>query len=128
MPTDAPHSVPAFLVVEKDYAVYRPKAMVFFETALKMVETTLNYCVENDVKRLLLDATGLTGFKPPVLAERYHGIDRWANITRGKLKIAEIDRPEQLDPTNTNIVIAQNRGLDLKVFTEEKEAVEWLLG
>lgn len=127
MPTDAPHSLPAFLVVEKDYAVYRPEAMVSFETALKMVETAMNYCVENDVKRLLLDATGLTGFKPPTLADRYHDIDRWANISRGKLRIAEIDRPEQLDPTGTNVVIAENRGLDLKVFTEEKEAVEWLL-
>ena len=127
MPTDAPHSVPAFLVVEKDYAVFRPVATVTLQKGIKMVETVLEFCLEHEIRKLLLDVTGLSGFKPPTLAERYHGIDRWANIARGKLKIAEIDRPEQLDPTNTNVVIAQNRGLDLKVFTEEKEAVEWLL-
>lgn len=127
MPTRISQDQPEFLTIEENYACYRPVTEVTFAGGLSMVENAVRFCVENETRNLLLEVTGLTGFAPPTLAERYFGIEQLASIAAGKLKIAEVDREEQLDPSHANTLIAANRGLEFKVFTDESAAIEWLL-
>lgn len=127
MPSTVSRHLPEYLSVQERYAIYRPVAEVTFAIGSEMVANIVRFCVDAGITNLLLDVIGLTGFPPPTLAERYYAIEQLATIAEGKVRIAEVDREEQLDPSETNVIIASNRGLQFNVFTDETEAIEWLL-
>jgi hypothetical protein len=44
-----------------------------------------------------------------------------------RIKVAFVCRPEQLDPRKIGVIVAQNRGVAVEVFTDFRPAEEWLL-
>jgi hypothetical protein len=43
------------------------------------------------------------------------------------LKVAAVDRPERIDPRLFTEVVARNRWVNARVFSNVEDAVEWLL-
>lgn len=76
---------------------------------------------------LLVDITGMTGFPPPSTTERFVFATRWAATAGGKVIASFLSRPELIDPEKIGMTMANNRGLRANVFTEEFDAVAWLL-
>ena len=119
---------PEHFEIMEDYAAFRPSGEVSLEQAVQLVTSAFVYARENQIKRLLVDATGLTGFDSPSLASRYFFVQEWARAAQGQVCVAFVTRPEMIDPQKFGIIVAENVGLRGNVFESEKEAVAWLQG
>jgi hypothetical protein len=108
------------------YTVYRPAGECTLETAAAIVMEAIRECGQRKVQRLLIDITGLRGFKPPSTFQRYQIASAWA-YAAGPIRIAFVFRPDILDPQRFGMTVAQNRGMSGEVFLDESEAVGWLL-
>ena len=58
--------------------------------------------------------------------KRFQLSEYWVKICRelGFIKTAIIGKQEKMDKLSENVVI--NRGFDFRLFTDEKEAIDWL--
>lgn len=104
------------LRLEGDYAIGNLQAV--FTSVSDAVST-------GAASGILLDCRGVTG-RVPTMSERY-AISMAAVGLPHRLRIAMLPRPEAVDPDRFGETVAQNRGLRFRVFTVEKEAVDWLL-
>lgn len=104
---------------------YRPIAVVTFERAIDVVAEGIERAQQLALKDLLVNVNGLSGFPVPSTFGRYAFAVRWARAG-GSLRIAIVSRPEFIDHQKIGMIIAQNRGLDADVFTNEHDAIQWL--
>lgn len=107
-------------------ACYRPAASVALGEAVELIDRAIAFARDQGLDESLVDITGLTGFDPPTLAERYSLIQQWAETAAGRLRLAMVARPEMVDPQKFGVTVAANRGLVADVFTSEPEAEAWL--
>lgn len=107
-------------------ACHRPAASVTLGEAVELIDRAIAFARDQGLDELLVDITGLTGFDPPTLAERYSLIQQWAETAAGRLRLAMVARPEMVDPQKFGVTVAANRGLVADVFTSEPEAEAWL--
>ena len=105
---------------------YRPIAIVSFEQAIEMVAQAMRYARERGLVDLLANANGLTGYPQPSTFARYSLAVKWAEAAGGSLRVALIARPEIIDPQRIGVLMAQNRGVNGDVFTNESDALAWL--
>lgn len=105
---------------------YRPIAVVTFEQAVEMVAAAIEQACELALVDLLVSVHRLSGFAVPSTFGRYAFAVRWAEASRGTLRVAFVARPELIDHEKIGMVMAQNRGLDSEVFSQEADAVRWL--
>jgi len=92
----------------------------------KQMETSVRACEEKDGELLLVDVRGLTEFKPST-QERYEFGKYGAEISRNLERVAILLSEQQTDPDSLATLVARNRGLKVRAFTDRKAAVEWLL-
>ena len=109
------------------YAVYRPVGEIPLQVAVAGVTQAIELCHQHQVKRLLIDATGLIGSRSPSMVERFDIATEWAMAARGAIKIALVLRPDLIDPQRFGTTVARNRGLQFDTFASEAEALAWLL-
>lgn len=119
--------LPERFEIGEGHAIHRPEGHVSFQEALELLSQAIIYCRENGIRRLLIDTTKLTGFPPPVTAERFSMGERLARDARAAVKVAMVARPELLDPSRFGMTVARNRGLFSNAFSSESEAWKWLL-
>jgi len=105
---------------------YRPIAIVSFEQAIDMVAQAMRYSRERGLVDLLANVNGLTGFPQPSTFARYSLAVKWAEAAGGALRVALIARAEIIDPQKIGVLMAQNRGVNGDVFTNESDALTWL--
>jgi hypothetical protein len=105
---------------------YRPVAVVTFEQAIEMVARAMHHARERGLADLLVNTLGLTGFPTPSTFARYSLAVKWAESAGGGLRVALVSRPEIIDPQKIGVLMAQNRGVNGDVFTNETEALAWL--
>ena len=105
---------------------YRPVAVVTFEQALEMVAVAMRHARETGLADLLVNTSGLTGFPVPSTFARYSLAVKWAESAGGALRVAMVTRPEIIDPQKIGVLMAQNRGVNGDVFTNETDALTWL--
>jgi hypothetical protein len=105
---------------------YRPLGVVTFEQAVETVAVGIEHAHKLGLKDLLANAHGLSGFSVPTTFGRYAFAVRWAQAGGGVLRLAIVTRPELIDHEKIGMVMAQNRGLDVDVFTNEADAIRWL--
>lgn len=105
---------------------FRPKGRTSLEAAAEQVTVALAHARTHGIKELLVNATGLTGFPPPTLGERYFIVENWARVARGAVRVALVLRPEYIDPQKFGITVALNRRLIADVFELEEPALAWL--
>ena len=75
---------------------------------------------------MLVVTTGLIGFPPPTLMERFDFAVQWAGAAEAGICVAVVARPEMIDPHKFGVTVARNRGLIADVFTSEADALAWL--
>lgn len=79
------------------------------------------------ITRLLVDTTGLTGITSLSTFDRYAIGERLAAAAESRLTIVFVARAELIEPQKFGITVARNRGLIAEAFTTEAEALAWLL-
>ena len=115
------------LIIENSYAIFRPSCEVSFREGVALVSEALRHCVKCKISSIIINTTGLTGFKPPDTMDRYSMGEEWAMAGAGSVIVAVVARPELIDPQRFGLIVARNRGQSAEVFTSEEEAVAWLL-
>jgi len=93
--------------------------------ATQRFELISEHCKRTNNNKLLID---FTGFKlNATTIDRYLAGIKSQIFARYRLKVAVICTPEQIDPEKFGVLVAQNRGVDVEVFTDFRAAEEWLL-
>ena len=121
MPDELKH----FEIVD-DHAEYRPTGQVSLDKAVQMVAAAIALTREQNLRKLLVVTSGLTGFEPPDIVTRYFFVREWARAADRVVRIAMVARPEMIDPQKFGVTVAANNGLIADVFESEKDALAWL--
>ena len=119
-------NAPPFFEQVGSRGFYRPVAIVTFEQATEMVAESMRLARERGLVDLLANTHGLTGFATPSTFARYSLAVKWAESAGGALRVALVTRPEIIDPQKIGVLMAQNRGVNGDVFTNETDALAWL--
>ena len=112
--------------VVKDYLFYRPKGEVKLERVTELAMEAISYALEHNIGKLVYNTTGLFGYAPPSIMQRYDAVERCARVAMGKVNVALVTRPERMDAMKFHEAVGFNRGLSTNVFLTEREAVQWL--
>ena len=120
-------NAPEHFKIDEGYARYCPVGNVTYPEAIDMVSRVIVFSREQNISRLLINITELTGFKSPDTMQRFEFAERFANDAKSRVRIVLVARPEFIDPQRFGITVARNRGLFTNVFTSEPEALAWLM-
>lgn len=113
--------------IKAGYAHYAPKGVVTLEEGIALVTEAIRFCRFQKISRLLVDSTGLTGFPPPLIHERYWSAQEWAHAAKGALDLAMVAKEENLDPQRFGVLVAKNAGLNAHASSSLEECLAWLL-
>ena len=83
-------------------------------------------CQVGNVRRLLVDGTQFS-HDPMTVTDRVRLASALWMFWDQAIRVAFLGRPDQLDPEDFDAVAAQNRGLPFRFYTNEAEALTWLL-
>ena len=106
--------------------IYRPVGVVTFEEAVDLLVLGMQHARSLGLTELLMNAHGLSGFSSPSTFGRYSMAVRGAESGGGVLRLAIVVHAGIIDPQKIGVVMAQNRGLDTDVFSNEPDAIKWL--
>ena len=95
------------------------------EEAEQQFKLLAEKCKHSDKNKLLLDFTGVPA--DISLADRYALGKLTVVFAQYKCKVAAVCKPQQHGSTCFIETVAQNRWVDLRIFTSVEDAVEWLL-
>jgi len=112
---------------KKEYAVFCPVGQTSFAEVSEWISRVVLRCRKQKIEKLLIDSTGVSGFHPPGIAERYNFVERISANAKSSVKIAHVASPEWVRSGEFAVTVAKNRGLDAKNFHTEPEALKWLL-
>ena len=96
------------------------------DEAVELVDQTIAYVRDQRIPKLLFNAKALVGFPSPSLPTRYFAARRFAETGKGLVQLAMVIQAAHIDPEKFGVIVARNSGLNADVFSEEKEALEWL--
>lgn len=115
-----------FEVLAATRGIYRPSGEMTLQHGIEQVAQALTHARRLDLEDILVNTTSLGGFDSPGIFERYAMITRWVQCAASSLRIAIVTRPSFIDHQKIGVLIAQNRGAILEVFTDEASALKWL--
>ena len=116
-----------FFESRNGYGYYAPVGEVSLKEAGSFVSRGIQFALTSGIPRLLVDATGLTGFPMPSVAERYWIVREWATVSENRVAAAFVLQPHIIDWDRFGFQVATNLGMRADVFTSQPEALEWLL-
>lgn len=120
-------NTPEHFIAVKDYAAFRPVGAVMLTEAIEMVGEAIAFTREQQIPRLLINTTLLTGYGTLGTLERFQIAEAWAKEASSSVIVAIVARADQIDPHQFGLTVARNRGLHGEVFSSETEALVWLL-
>ena len=88
-------------------------------------EAILRCCLENNCSRILMDETEVTAVLDKI--GQYQMVQRLLEQVPSQLSIAIVASPAHYEETSFGTMVAENRGIHVKLFTSMKLAKEWLL-
>jgi len=109
-----------YFEVTGDHAEYRPIGQVSLSQMVQMVASALAFAREQDIRKLLVVTSGLTGFRPPFLADRFDFIQEWARASGHVVRAALVARPEMIDRQKFGVTVAANNGFTADIFASEE--------
>ena len=95
------------------------------EEAWGQFESIVEHCERANQNKLLLDFT--EAHAEISLADRYFFGERAKIFASHASKVAAVGRPDQLDPRRFGEMVAQNRWVNVRAFTNAEDAARWLL-
>lgn len=87
-------------------------------------EAIIKNCVENTCSRLLMDETGMTDVLD--IVSQYQMVQRLRPLIPYQLSVAIVANPDHYKDTSFGSMVAENRGIKVRVFTSMEDAMEWL--
>jgi CheY-like chemotaxis protein len=117
---------PDDFVLEKGHAAHRPVGHCSFDEAVALVRGAIAAARRHQVRDLLVDTRGLTGFPSPDSFERFLAAVDWADEARAGVRLAMVARAEMIHPQKLGVIVALNRGMVSNIFTTEVQARAWL--
>lgn len=115
------------LELREGYAFARVSGEMTLSEGIRSVTSAIVAARQQNVRRLLLDISGVSGFEPPTLGQRFLFVKEWAAAAQGAIRIAMIADRRLIDPNKYGVSVAQSLGLAGDVFTTESAALAWLL-
>jgi hypothetical protein len=102
--------------------------VITLQQGVELAIAALRYTREQKLRKILVIATGVTGFPSPSLADRFFLVRKWAEVAGTTLRVAIVVPPEWMDAQKFGVTVARNLGLQLESFTDEAAARAWLNG
>lgn len=87
-------------------------------------EAIIKNCVEKQCSRLLVDESGVTDVLD--IVSQYQMVQRLRPLIPYQLSVAIVANPEHYQDTSFGSMVAENRGINVRVFTAIEDAMEWL--
>jgi len=122
-----PVNLPEHFLRCEGYASFDPVGVVTLEKAVSLVSSALIFARDQNIRLLLIDATGLSGFPSPSVADRYWIVRQWAADSKNRVEVAFALQRHLIDPDRFGIQVAVNLGMRADVFDSRAEALTWLL-
>jgi hypothetical protein len=100
------------------------------EAILPLCDRCFEVAASAGQEAMLVDARSVTG-REPAMAERYQWAVRVAEAqgrTEPRIRVALLGHEPLIHPERFGEIVATNRGADMRTFTDEALALEWLLG
>jgi hypothetical protein len=116
-----------YFTVIDGYGEYRPTGRVTLAGMVQLVTTALAFAREQQIEKVLVITTGLAGFNPPHLAERYFFVKDWAKASGRTVRASFVAHPEMIDPLKFGVTVAENNGFIADIYPTEDKALTWLL-
>jgi hypothetical protein len=98
-------------------------------SALEVCERAFSLAAEAGRDAVLVDIRRVTG-REPTMAERFEQAMRAADAQLSReprIRAALLGHEPMVHPERFGEMVARNRGADVRVFTDETQASEWLL-
>ena len=99
------------------------------EVPIQITEEGFRRAAGADRRALLLDIRGVIG-QGGTLSERFDQAVQFSNLQAGmtpRIRVAVLGKIPIVHPQRFGEIVATNRGATIRVFTEEQEALDWLL-
>ena len=112
-------------IVEKDYLKLIVSGEQTHEDNRALVVKIIESCVEHKLGQVVVDIRGLRG-QPGVISDyelATFSVEQGLSVIK---KAALVYRQENYEFTSFFETVAINRGLNVKIFVEEDEAVAWI--
>lgn len=93
--------------------------------AAQQFELIAEQCRRAKKNKLLIDITQYA--VKASLADRFYAGERFQIFARYGITVAFVCTLEQVDPKRFGELVARNRGVNLRTFTDLRSAEEWLL-
>jgi len=94
----------------------------------RQIETILQAAKDRGLGKILVDVTRMVRFEALGTTDRFEMGAHAARVAGNVVTVAMLGTPPQLDRERFGEQVAQNRGLNLRVFVDEAAAVAWLTG
>ena len=108
-----------------DYLAARFTGAGVTEDLWRQYELIVEHCERTKNTKLLIDTTGFDLIISTL--DRFLLGDRNLIFSRYGIKVVFVGRPEQIDPKKFGEMVARNRWVNGRVFTDFNAAEEWLL-
>src|ERR1700680_3732248 len=113
-------------VTESHYRFLHPNTVSMVES-VELMTRAIAFCRGLKIRKLWVDASGLTQLTLPTLVDRFLMVEDWAQAASGMVIVAMIWPPKSIHPQKFGIRVAADLGLMGDVFTSKDEAMAWLL-
>jgi hypothetical protein len=108
------------------HAECRLVACLNLQEAFQLITATIARAREQEISNLLLDITGMTGFAPPSLGQRFYFFEEWARAARARVRVAFVAPAAMIDERKFGITVAANNNFTAEAFTCAEKALAWL--
>lgn len=111
--------------INKEHYLYiRIDGLYVFNELLMMIEKVKNDCIKNNQHRVLINMMDLDKFNASII-ERFNLGEKLASHMNFDIKMGVCGQKEYINFFAETV--ARNRGMNLRVFYSEEEALRWLL-
>jgi hypothetical protein len=116
-------------IVDTDFVSIVANGNYSLAKANHLFESSVDYALIHKKRKILIDVNNITGNIP--LMDRFYFAENLANYQKkhGRLmldRIAVIGQEPIVDKERFGELVASNRGVNTKVFTDVKQATDWL--
>lgn len=95
------------------------------DEAVAYGESIIRLCVENQCNKVIIDESELTGVLDKV--KTYEMVQRLLSLIPYHLRIAYVINPDYEENVSFGVLVAENRGIQVKAFLSIEPAREWVM-
>lgn len=94
------------------------------DEAVAYGQSVISSCVENRCRKILVNESDMTSVLDKV--SQYEMVQQLVSLVPFDLSIAFVVDEDNFEDTSFGVLVAENRGMNIKAFLHEGEARKWL--